>query len=340
MVRLPPRRIVISVAVSLGALVVAGAIVGVLAVRDEGARARGDLIAYSCKEPGNRWYAICVMKADGSEKRRLTSRLATTDPAWSPDGGRIAFTRNEDVGESTTFTDDDVFVMDADGDDVGQLTPEADGKMSGQPTWSPDGEYIVFMRGQSVHSAVTSRFGALFVMRADGSEVRRLTSGPDTAPAWSPDGREIAFTRGENLSSFTRANEDVYVVDAGGGDPRRLTRTARYFETTPAWSPDGSRIVFARSTFQTQFDGKEAIHVMSRDGSGERLLLAHQHFAEGPQGLAWSPDGQSVAFETSPARDCTAIHLVDVESGRVRPLTSCTRKRDSALSPTWQPISR
>ena len=59
---------------------------------------RGDLIAYSCKEPGNTWYAICVMKSDGSEKQRMTSRLTTTNPAWSPDGRRIAFTRNEDVG--------------------------------------------------------------------------------------------------------------------------------------------------------------------------------------------------------------------------------------------------
>jgi Tol biopolymer transport system component len=340
MAQLPSTRVLVRAALSLGALVIAGAIVGALIARDDGAQVRGDLIAYSCKEPGNRWYAICLMNADGSEQRRVTSRLATTDPAWSPDGRRIAFTRNEDVGESTTFTDDDVFVMDADASDVRQLTPEVDGQMSGQPSWSPDGEHIVFMRGQSVHSAVPSRFGALFVMRADRSDVRRLTSGPDSAPAWSPDGREIAFSHGENLSSFARANEDIYVVDRGGGEPRRLTRTTRFFETTPAWSPDGSRIVFARSTFQTQFDGKEALYVMSRNGGEERLLLVHRHFAGGPQGLAWSPDGRTIAFETSPVRDCTAIHLLDVASGRSTPLTSCTRKRDSTLAPSWQPVGR
>lgn len=337
---MPATRVVVPIAVSVGALVIAGAIAGVLILRDERALASGDLIAYSCKEPNNDWYAICVMRSDGTEQQRVTSRLTTSDPAWSPDGRRIAFTRNEDVGESTTFTNDDVFVMDADGDDVLQLTPEADGQMAGQPSWSPDGEHIAFMRGESVHSAVPSRFGALFVIRADGSEVRQLTSGPDRAPAWSPDGREIAFVHGEDLSSFPGANEDVYVVDAGGGDPRRLTRAARSFETTPTWSPDGSRIAFARSTFQTQFDGKAAIYVMRRDGSGERLLLAYQHFAGGPQGLAWSPDGRTIAFQTSPTPECTAVHLVDVASGRTRPLTSCTRKRDSALSPSWQPAAR
>ena len=97
-------------------------------------RGTGEVVAYSCKERKNVWYAVCVMKSDGSENRRLTERLTTTDPAWSPDGRQIAFTRNEDVGESTTFTDDDVFVMDADGCNVRQLTPEVNRRSSGQPT--------------------------------------------------------------------------------------------------------------------------------------------------------------------------------------------------------------
>lgn len=308
---------------------------------DDAEAGGGDLIAYNCKEQNNDWFAICVLRSDGSEGRRLTSRLETTDPEWSPDGRSIAFTRNEDIGDSTTFTDDDVFVMDADGDDARQLTPEADGLMSGQPAWSPDGEYIVLMRGQSVHSAVPSRFGSLFVMRADGTEARRLTHGPDTTPAWSPDGREIVFSHGENLFSFEEANEDLYVVDAEGGAPRRLTSTPDFFESAPAWSPDGSRIVFVRSTARSQFDGKEALYVMARDSSGEGLLLEHIHFPDGPQGsLAWSPDGRTIAFETSPTIECTAIHLLDIASGRVEPLTSCTHKRDSAVAPSWQPAGR
>jgi len=335
---MPSRRSAVSLAVGITSLVVVFAIASLVLTRDETPAARGDVIAYSCKEPGNPWYAICVMKSDGTEKRRLTSRLTTTDPAWSPDGRRIAFTRNEDVGESTTFTDDDVFVMDAGGDDVRQLTPEADGQMSGQPTWSPDGEHIVFMRGPSVHSAVPSRFGDLYVMRADGSDVRRLVPGLAKDPAWSPDGRQIAFTRTNNLSSPTNVNDDIYVVDVAGGLPRRLTRTANTFETSPAWSPDGSRIVFARWTNQTQFDGKAAVYVMSRDGTGERLVLAHRHFADGPKNLAWSPDGRTIAFETSPTRDCTAVALVGVDGGAVRRLTECKGSRRAALAPAWQPV--
>ena len=116
-----------------------------------------------------------------------------------------------------------------------------------------------------------------------------------------------------------------------------MTRTAHLFEEAPAWSPDGSRIAFARLTFQTQFDGKEGIYVVNRDGSGERLVLAHRHFADGPYSLTWSPDGRTIAFETSPARECTAISLVEIESGAVRALTSCARQSESAVAPAWQP---
>ena len=78
----------------------------------------------------------------------------------------------------------------------------------------------------------------------------------------------------------------------------------------------------------------------STDGSGERFVLAHEHFADGPGSLAWSPVGRTIAVATLPSSECTAIHLVDVASACVRPLTSCAKKRDSALTPSWQPARR
>src|SRR6187551_2993992 len=115
------RRFFIAVAVAAALVVGLVAVGGFLLTRDSPQPARGDLIAYSCKEPNNVWYAICVIRTDGTESRRLTDGIPATDPAWSPDGRRIAFTRREDVGEYTTQSEDDVFVMDSDGSDQRQL---------------------------------------------------------------------------------------------------------------------------------------------------------------------------------------------------------------------------
>jgi Tol biopolymer transport system component len=328
----------------VGALGVTAALVasGYLVARGDVEAANGDVIAYSCKEPKNLWFGVCTKGLDGTPARRLTTKLATSDPAWSPDGRRIAFTRHEDVGEYTAFSEDDVLVMDRDGGHQRQVTAEVAAQSSWHPAWSPDGEQIAFLRNTAFASSVTTRFGDLFVAPVAGGTARRLTSdGLAIAPDWSPDGRLIALAIAERSDGVpTIVDTDIYVVDATGGQPHRLTRTPNTFETAPAWSPDGSRIAFARWTPQTQFDGKGAIYVMDRDGSGERLVLSHRHFSSGPYRLSWSPDGRTIAFETSPTRECTAISLLDVDSGSVRPLTACSKARESAVAPTWQPAPR
>lgn len=322
------------------AVAIVAAAIGTLALgRSETEPVRGDLLAYSCKEQKNPWYAICVMGTDGSNARRLTAKLTTTDPAWSPDGRRIAFTRNEDIGESTSFTSDDVFVMASDGAGMRQLTPERPGRSFGQPAWSPDGLQIAYVDSGSVSSAVPSRLGRLTVVDVDGGGARRLTEGRiDADPDWSPDGREIVFTRGVNIASFDDGNQDIYVLDVETGKTKRLTRTpAGTFESAPAWSPDGSRIAFARWTRQTQFEGEARIYVMNRDGSDQSLVLEHRHFASGPYSLTWSPDGRKIAFETSSELGCTSISTMSAAGGATHPLTTCTRPREASAAPAWQP---
>jgi Tol biopolymer transport system component len=335
------RRTLIAIAAAAAVAAVAtGAGVYSLTRTNTVAAGTGDLIAYSCKERKNVWYAVCVMNTDGTGKQRLTTGLTTTDPAWSPDGRQIAFTRNEDVGEFTTFTDDDVFVMDANGDNVRQLTPEVDGRSSSQPSWSPDRRTIVYVRGPSIASAVVSStplaFGELVQVGAEGGVGEPLTRGePDAAPAWSPDGREIVFVRGRDLNKAT-GDMDLFVVDATGGTSRRLTNTPNSLETAPAWSPDGSRIAFARSYSNSAFTGQAAIFVINRDGSGESLVLRHTLFSETSYGLSWSADGRSIVLETGEL-DCTVVATVRIASPKLRRLTSCTGPFRASVGPAWQP---
>jgi len=314
----------------------------VLVSHDSIPAGKGNVIAYSCKEQKNVWYAVCVMSIDGSDKRRLTNKLTTTDPAWSPDGRRIAFTRNEDVGEFTTFTENDVFAMDADGGNVRQMTPEVHGRSSSQPAWSPDGQTIVYVRGASIASAVVSStplaFGELHLIDVSEGQGNRLTEGrPDAAPAWSPDGKEIVFVRGHDLNKPS-GGMDLFVMNATGGTPRRLTDTPHSFESAPAWSPDGTKIAFARSFPNSAFTGEAEILVIDRDGSGESLVLRHTLFSETSYGLSWSPDAGSIVFETG-TLDCTVVASVRIESPHLRRLTSCVGPNSASVGPSWQPDS-
>lgn len=123
----------------------------------------------------------------------------------------------------------------------------------------------------------------IFVVRADGSGRRRLTSasGPSTMPVWSPDGQHIAFVR--------HAGEDaqIYIMNADGGSQHPLT-TGPGRATSPAWSPDGTQMVFAATR-----DGMSQIAVMRSDGSQRRGLAPSARDQRAP---VWSPDGRLIAF--------------------------------------------
>jgi Tol biopolymer transport system component len=163
------------------------------------------------------------------------------------------------------------------GGQLRQLTSNALSSM--QPSFSPDGKKIVFVRhGEGVR-------GDLWTMNVDGSHKRRLTStaGIDEVnPAWSPVGKEIAFTVDHPVKL-----SGIWVVTSNGTHRRRL---AGGDAVQPTWSPDGEKIGFTSSDGKA-YDGSWIWAVPSAGGTPTRLTNC---------GLCWnsdwSPDGRQVLF--------------------------------------------
>jgi Tol biopolymer transport system component len=175
---------------------------------------------------------IHVMNADGSGDRALTSPPGhQIDPAWSPDGSRIAFAITRVSGVNA-----DLFVMNGDGANSHNITATpATGE--GTPAWSPDGSRIAYSLASPGNN------GDIFTVRPDGSDPVQLTRTPNLNegnPAYSPDGTKIAYNA--DVGGTLRA--ELFVMDADGGNQTDVSQRAggEYF---PTWSPDGSRIAFA-----------------------------------------------------------------------------------------------
>ncbi|MFP3855037.1 MAG: protein kinase domain-containing protein [Anaerolineales bacterium] len=228
---------------------------------------------------------IYLMNVDGTDISPLTQMAdGACQPAWSPDGSKIAFTspcrtsQNQYPGAS-------VWVINSDGSGLKPLSSAPGGDFD--PDWSPDGDRIAF-------SSLENGWPQVFVMQADGSGRTLLSqgSGHESDPSWSPSGDQLIFI------STRSGVAEVWVMTADGSDAKRFSRSAGRDNHRPGWSPDGTLV-----TFDQEISGVRRLVVLQykEGGSPEVRICPEGPLSEQPMAEPdWSPDGRWLVFETWP----------------------------------------
>jgi Tol biopolymer transport system component len=339
---------------------------------------------------------ICVMDADGSNRRQITtSNTHKVGPSWSPDGKQMVFILVKNPG-SQTDPQPAIGIMNADGTKERVLTKEDRTNIKvnpgGQPTllgtardanapsWSPVGSKIAFWSG------IENEYGQVWTVDADGTGSKQLTDAPtginNDDPSWSPDGKWILF--GTNRDG----RNELWVMAADGCDPRRVSdldagpfpgraswqpipptpfvgriaypaRDERGVSQIvvaekpgeesqaitkapeacwfPAYSPDGKRMLFVR-----EVKGVHQLWVMNADGSDARALVTSKGTCLAG---SWSPDGKRITYACDDGGSVMGagggrglkIWAADADGGNARRLTDATEARIDENVPRWSP---
>jgi Tol biopolymer transport system component len=290
-------------------------------------------MAYGSNRTGSQFSDdIYVSPLDVESPIRLTFRRADDgQPAWSPDGTRLAF-KTAQAGSNQ------LAVINADG--TGETLLTRTFRFSeGQPAWSPDATKLLYRRTPENPLVQNGDTWVLDIEKSaehpatPETQPVLLRTGDERYPSYSPDGTQIAF-RGDLDLAEPSGDEEIYVMNADGTDVRQLTSNAD-FDSAPSWSPDGKRILFERAPAGTFTPGTEAqekdIYVMRADGTHVRRLTDSPGLDEGPE---FSPDGTKIAF--SSARDGQQeIYVMDADGSNPRRLTDNPARDES---PDWQAL--
>ena len=250
----------------------------------------------------------------GTKKTERVTREKTWDVRWpaSDSSGRVVYELNGELSVYDAATGKSRSVS---------IQVPSDGVARRPRRVSADGNIEDYALSPQGRRAVFSARGDIFTVPAEKGPTRNLTKSSDAhdrLPSWSPDGRKIAFVSDQS------GEEQVHVVDQGGGMPQQLTEGDRGRLYRLAWSPDSKRIAFSDK------EGKAyVLDVESR---------AIQQIADEPRGriddYRWSPRGGYLAFTVSVASRMNSVFIWESATGTLHQVGGA---RFNEYNPAWDP---
>lgn len=287
---------------------------------------------------------VYLVRPSGEGLRRVTSTpMAEYTAAAAPDGSALLIIAVEEEPKNKLHLEQ-LVVQPLDGGPGKPIGPR--GGRNRNPSWSPDGRWVVF-------ESDAESFSDIYRVGRDGSGLLRLTRNIEGnfEPALSPDGANIAFV------SSRDGDPELYRTRADGTGQRRLTAFHRE-DWSPRWSPDGKRLAFLSDR-----EGRPRIFVMNADGTHLSALTpsAPEVNAPAPPPVppppptddagappappqqpeelepVWSPDGTRIAYVTRGAGTKARIWVADVATRTCKPLTDGA---SSDEAPVWSPDGR
>jgi Tol biopolymer transport system component len=261
--------------------------------------------------------SIWTVRADGTGLREVTKPIVhqgfggDSEPVWSHDGRRIAFSRDLPYWGSDRFR---IHVVGTHGRGDAELTS---GPFDVMPTWAPN-RRLAFVR---VVNGDTVSISSIYSVGPGAQPAKLILGSRDVTPAWSPDGKAIAFAR------LVDDRPRLYVADADGASVRSLGVEG----AEPAWSPDGQRLAFTAAS-----GGHTDVYTVRVDGTDLTPLTQTRADETHP---TWSPDGRLVAFsrgfDRASGGDRPWLMVVGASGG---PATRLTRL-SGIYDPAWSPAS-
>jgi Tol biopolymer transport system component/DNA-binding winged helix-turn-helix (wHTH) protein len=263
--------------------------------------------AYAAGAAAGLWLIVALLQFHGENKEKqakeaqapgtltpLTSLSdRTCNPAFSPDGSRVAFRRESFVPGTSG-----IWVKQIGGEQLIQLT---NGGADSSPVWSPDGRSVAFSR-------LSGQQRTIYEVPASGGAARALYASsliPGHAEIdWSPDGETIAFAaKGRQGSSA------IFLLSLGNRTARQLTTPSTVDEDWgPAFSPDGNRIAFVRS--------RNVVVIPAEGGEIQRLTQEPVRVLGSP---AWAPEGQWIIFAAG-GGDRAGLWRISTSGGPAAPI--------------------